>query len=133
MHLPKSAHGAQLVHCGRAMPRQSLLAEANLVTSLCCALRHEQRFLALCRFVDASSFQKCDKADDAYAQDPIAYVADELQQRGYAKYGEEVMINGYTGEEMPCHIFIGLVYYQRLRHMVKDKFQVRNRGPNYFI
>jgi DNA-directed RNA polymerase I subunit RPA2 len=35
------------------------------------------------------------------------------------------MVNGYTGEEMPCHIFIGLVYYQRLRHMVKDKFQAR--------
>jgi DNA-directed RNA polymerase beta subunit len=33
--------------------------------------------------------------------------------------------SGLTGEEMPCDIFIGLVYYQRLRHMVSDKFQVR--------
>lgn len=40
------------------------------------------------------------------------------------------MINGFTGEEMPCDIFIGLVYYQRLRHMVKDKFQVRSVGKN---
>ena len=33
-------------------------------------------------------------------------------------------LSGLTGEEMPCDIFIGLVYYQRLRHMVSDKFQV---------
>lgn len=28
------------------------------------------------------------------------------------------------GQEMPCDIYVGLVYYQRLRHMVSDKFQV---------
>ncbi|EDO28625.1 predicted protein, partial [Nematostella vectensis] len=26
-------------------------------------------------------------------------------------------------------IFMGVVYYQRLRHMVADKFQVRTTGP----
>ena len=34
------------------------------------------------------------------------------------------MISGVTGQEMPCDIYIGPVYYQRLRHMVSDKFQV---------
>jgi DNA-directed RNA polymerase beta subunit len=34
------------------------------------------------------------------------------------------MISGLTGEEMPCDIYLGIVYYQRLRHMVSDKFQV---------
>jgi len=38
---------------------------------------------------------------------------------------QEKMISGVTGEEMPCDIYIGVVYYQRLRHMVSDKFQVR--------
>jgi DNA-directed RNA polymerase beta subunit len=47
-----------------------------------------------------------------------------LEAAGYAKYGTETMISGLTGEEMPCDIYIGLVYYQRLRHMVSDKFQV---------
>lgn len=37
---------------------------------------------------------------------------------------QEKMISGVTGEEMPCDIYIGVVYYQRLRHMVSDKFQV---------
>jgi DNA-directed RNA polymerase I subunit RPA2 len=30
---------------------------------------------------------------------------------------------------MKAEIFIGIVHYQRLRHMVKDKFQVRSTGP----
>ena len=37
---------------------------------------------------------------------------------------QEKMISGITGQEMTCDIFIGIVYYQRLRHMVADKFQV---------
>jgi hypothetical protein len=54
-----------------------------------------------------------------------------LQAAGYAKYGQETLISGITGEEMPCDIYIGLVYYQRLRHMVSDKFQVRQRGEGW--
>ena len=36
----------------------------------------------------------------------------------------ETMISGISGEEFAADIFIGPVYYQRLRHMVADKFQV---------
>ena len=39
----------------------------------------------------------------------------------------ETMISGITGEEFDADIFVGPVYYQRLRHMVADKFQVRVR------
>jgi len=39
------------------------------------------------------------------------------------------MICGVTGKPLKVDIFIGLVYYQRLRHMVADKFQVRSVGP----
>lgn len=39
------------------------------------------------------------------------------------------MYSGITGEEFHADIYLGLVYYQRLRHMVNDKFQVRTTGP----
>ena len=83
-----------------------------------------------CRFVDASSFHKCYHPGDESAEAPIEHAGAGLERHGFARHGQEVMINGFTGEEMPCDIFIGLVYYQRLRHMVKDKFQVRSVGKN---
>lgn len=39
------------------------------------------------------------------------------------------MYSGVTGEEFAADIYLGVVYYQRLRHMVLDKFQVRTTGP----
>ena len=43
---------------------------------------------------------------------------------GYNYYGNERMYSGVTGREFEADIFFGVVYYQRLRHMVSDKFQV---------
>lgn len=40
----------------------------------------------------------------------------------------ETLISGVTGEEFAADIYIGPVYYQRLRHMVSDKFQVGSLG-----
>ena len=48
---------------------------------------------------------------------------------GYNYHGNEPMYSGVTGEELSADIYIGCVYYQRLRHMVNDKFQVRTTGP----
>ena len=39
------------------------------------------------------------------------------------------MYCGTTGQLMQAHIFIGVVFYQRLRHMVSDKAQARATGP----
>jgi DNA-directed RNA polymerase beta subunit len=55
---------------------------------------------------------------------PVEEFGKQLEAAGFAKHGQETMISGVTGQEMPCDIYIGLVYYQRLRHMVSDKFQV---------
>ena len=42
------------------------------------------------------------------------------------------MVSGVTGEEFAADIYIGPVYYQRLRHMVSDKFQARPCGPRIY-
>lgn len=47
-----------------------------------------------------------------------------LKARGFNYHGVEVLYSGVYGTELTCEIFIGPVYYQRLRHMVSDKFQV---------
>ena len=39
------------------------------------------------------------------------------------------MYSGVDGREFEADIFMGVIYYQRLRHMVSDKFQVRTTGP----
>jgi len=57
------------------------------------------------------------------------YFGHQLMKAGYNYYGNEPMYSGITGEELHADIFIGVVYYQRLRHMVNDKFQVRTTGP----
>ena len=57
------------------------------------------------------------------------YFGEQLRLAGYNYYGNEPMYSGITGVEMKADIYIGVVYYQRLRHMVSDKFQVRTTGP----
>lgn len=57
------------------------------------------------------------------------YFGHQLMKAGYNYHGNEPMYSGITGEEFAADIYIGVVYYQRLRHMVNDKYQVRTTGP----
>jgi DNA-directed RNA polymerase II subunit RPB2 len=66
---------------------------------------------------------------DPDGHDKVQEMAEILEQYGYEKYGYEEMYNGMTGKKMPSLIFIGPVYYQRLKHMVADKIHSRSRGP----
>ena len=38
-----------------------------------------------------------------------------------------------TGEQLPCDIFCGPTYYQRLKHMVYDKLHSRATGPRVML
>lgn len=57
------------------------------------------------------------------------YFGHQLKMAGYNYHGNEPLYSGITGEELAADIYIGVVYYQRLRHMVNDKYQVRTTGP----
>ncbi|PCH40776.1 beta and beta-prime subunits of DNA dependent RNA-polymerase [Wolfiporia cocos MD-104 SS10] len=59
----------------------------------------------------------------------VDYFGEQLLAAGYNYYGNEPMYSGITGQEFAADIYFGVVYYQRLRHMVLDKFQVRTTGP----
>eukprot|EP00871_Galdieria_phlegrea_P005513 jgi/Galph1/5963/GphlegSOOS_G4623.1 len=59
----------------------------------------------------------------------VDYFGEQLRKAGFNFYGNEMMYSGYTGEPFQVDIFIGVIHYQRLRHMVSDKFQVRSTGP----
>jgi len=60
---------------------------------------------------------------------PVSYFGEQLRAAGYNYMGNEPMYSGITGQELRADIYLGVVYYQRLRHMVNDKFQVRTTGP----
>lgn len=59
----------------------------------------------------------------------VEYFGKLLERGGYNYYGTERMYSGIDGREMTADIFFGVVHYQRLRHMVSDKWQVRSTGP----
>ena len=51
-----------------------------------------------------------------------------LEKMGFEKYGNEILYNGSTGEQIASSIFIGPVYGMRLKHMTEDKMQARGKG-----
>jgi len=59
----------------------------------------------------------------------IPSISEKLLELGYEAHGNELLYNGLTGEQIECNIFMGPVFYQRLKHMVNDKQHSRSIGP----
>lgn len=65
----------------------------------------------------------------AFSGEKVPALYQELHKLGYKYNGKEVMYNGITGDKYEVDVFIGVVYYQKLHHMVADKLHARARGP----
>ena len=59
----------------------------------------------------------------------VKTICQKLQEVGYESNGNEIMYDALTGEQMECTVFLGPVFYQRLKHMVSDKQHSRSIGP----
>ena len=64
-----------------------------------------------------------------FFEENIEDLKKQLLVMGYPLDGTEPMYDGRTGELIGTPIFIGIVYYQKLHHMVADKIHARARGP----
>jgi DNA-directed RNA polymerase beta subunit len=71
-------------------------------------------------FVDATPFT---------VENRIPDLKKALMDAGFEPYGHEVLYNGMTGEQMDADIFMGPIFYQRLKQMVEDKINYRDTGP----
>ncbi len=71
------------------------------------------------RLVDGTIFESED-ADD---------LRRELASLGFRENGTETFYDGRTGKKIPARIFVGSMYYLRLKHMVANKIHSRARGP----
>ncbi len=71
------------------------------------------------RLIDATLFDSEKEVD----------IRNELLSHGFQHNGAETLYNGMTGERYDVQIFIGNMYYLKLKHMVKNKIHSRARGP----
>ena len=64
----------------------------------------------------------------AFVGEKMDVVKEILDKEGFKYSGKEKMYDGRTGKSFEVETFIGVVYYQKLHHMVSDKIHARARG-----
>lgn len=95
-----------------AIPSRMTIAQLfeNILGKVCCETGH---------IGDGTAFNDLD----------VNSVEQQLKKYDFDKHGNEVLYNGFTGEQLHTDIFMGTTYYQRLKHMSCDKIHSRSTGP----
>ena len=70
------------------------------------------------RYVDGTTFEA----------EPEENLRKQLVEMGFRDDGTEVMYNGITGERFKVRIYVGNMYYLKLKHMVANKLHARAAG-----
>jgi DNA-directed RNA polymerase subunit B' len=71
------------------------------------------------RYIDGTTFS-AEREED---------LRKELLSLGFSENGVETMYNGMTGKKFLAKIYVGNMYYLKLKHMVANKIHSRGRGP----
>ncbi|KAL6130145.1 hypothetical protein ACLB2K_068526 [Fragaria x ananassa] len=61
--------------------------------------------------------------------DKVEAISETLVRMGFSYDGKDYICSGITGCPLQAYIFMGPIYYQKLKHMVLDKMHARGSGP----
>uniref|UniRef100_A0A803MXH1 DNA-directed RNA polymerase subunit beta n=1 Tax=Chenopodium quinoa TaxID=63459 RepID=A0A803MXH1_CHEQI len=65
--------------------------------------------------------------------DKVEDISETLVKHGFSYSGKDFLYSGITGEPLQAYIFMGPIYYQKLKHMVLDKMHARGFGPRAIL
>jgi len=63
-----------------------------------------------------------------FSGETVESLEEGLEKLGFRPSGKEIMYHGITGKKMPVKIFIGNMFYLKLKYMVADKMHARASG-----
>ncbi|KAH9752407.1 DNA-directed RNA polymerase III subunit 2 [Citrus sinensis] len=68
--------------------------------------------------------------------DTVESISETLVKHGFSYNGKDMIYSGITGCPLQAYIFMGPIYYQKLKHMVDsvlDKMHARGSGPRVML
>nr|KJB39281.1 hypothetical protein B456_007G005200 [Gossypium raimondii] len=65
--------------------------------------------------------------------DKVETISETLIKHGFCYNGKDFIYSGITGFPLQAYIFMGPIYYQKLKHMVLDKMRARGNGPRVML
>ncbi|KAL4309748.1 hypothetical protein GQ457_01G039210 [Hibiscus cannabinus] len=65
--------------------------------------------------------------------DKVDTISETLIKHGFCYNGKDFIYSGITGCPLQAYIFMGPIYYQKLKHMVLDKMHARGNGPRVML